>query len=112
MKDLCGGLFVWYTQFNHYKATGDSLRFMIKPGKRSALFTTSLLALLILGIAVLLLSTKVILVDGKLYTLAENYSPPDGSGILSGCAAMMPECGVCASSHGAVLRGDSCYIGL
>lgn len=75
------------------------------------IFTGSILLLLIISATILLTSSKMIYEDGKLYTLATNYSPPIHGkyGIGSGCEAMMPECGVCNGPHGAILHGNKCY---
>lgn len=60
----------------------------------------------IIVVTTLFMTSKIILVDGKLYMLDESFSLEEESI----CEAMSPGCGVCASPDGAVLRGDKCYI--
>jgi hypothetical protein len=110
MKDLSGGLFVWYTMLNHYHCFRDKLTHMPKVLKIVTLIAVSFVAAFILIVVTLFMTSKMILVDGRLYVLDESYSHPDESVIRSGCLAMSPECGVCAGTSGAVLRGDKCYV--
>ena len=92
--------------FNHHKYRKDSLIPMTKVPKAVTLIVVSFVATFMLIVATLFITPRIILVDGKLYTLDESYS----SGERSICMAMSPECGVCASTGGAVLRGEKCYV--
>lgn len=93
--------------------TGMTLH-MRKIQKILTVSVIGVICLLLFGAFLLLTTSKVIFVDGKLYKYVENYSHPDRSesAIRSGCHAMSPECGVCAGEGGAVLRGDHCYVAL
>ncbi|MET0979634.1 MAG: hypothetical protein ABWX90_00065 [Candidatus Saccharimonadales bacterium] len=79
---------------------------MKKVLKFVTILAVSFVAAFSLIVATLFMTSKIILVDGKLYTLDESYSPFE----RSICAAMMPACGVCVSFGGAVLRDDKCYV--
>jgi hypothetical protein len=79
---------------------------MTKIQKTIAITFSTMLGLAIIVGVMLLASAKIIYVNGRLYTQVTNYSPrvPNEHGIVSGCMAMSPECGVCP-----LLQGDKCY---